>query len=294
MTLCSVSFMTNQPIDPLQYKNQQRQAWGSVAAGWKQWWRTIERGAQPVSDRLVALSGLQPGHHVLDVATGIGEPAVTAVMKVGPTGRVVAIDQATEMLDIARERMAELGLKNLILREMDAEALDLNEGSFDTILCRWGLMFLPNLSAALTKMHQLLKPGGRLAAAVWGPPPEVPMISVAMGTVSKALQVPPPSPQMPGPFSLADSARLESAFREAGFRNIKTEGLTITLEWASPEEYTRFQQTVAAPIIALLANEPPARQQQVWQAVTGAARQYADARGCVRMTNQVLCVVASR
>ncbi len=96
--------MTTQPFDPVRYKEGLRLDWDAVASGWKQWWKTIEQGAQPVSDRLVALAKIQPGHWVLDVATGIGEPAITAARIVGPTGRVVGIDQAPRMLAIARER----------------------------------------------------------------------------------------------------------------------------------------------------------------------------------------------
>lgn len=123
---------------------------------------------QAGSDLLVELARIGPGHTVLDVATGIGEPAVTAAYKVGPTGTVIATDQATLMLAVARERVAALGLTNVEFREIDAEALDFQEPRFDAVLSRWGLMFLPNLTGALANMRRLLKPGGRLARAVWG------------------------------------------------------------------------------------------------------------------------------
>ncbi|MBI5568378.1 MAG: methyltransferase domain-containing protein, partial [Desulfomonile tiedjei] len=151
-------------LDPVQYKAQQKQDWSHVAAGWKKWWETMEKSARPAGERLVELADIRIGQLVLDVATGIGEPAVTAARKVGPTGKVVATDQAPLMLAIARERATELGLTNLEFREVDAEALDFPEQSFDAILSRWGLMFLPNLPEALRRIHRLLKKGGRLAA----------------------------------------------------------------------------------------------------------------------------------
>src|SRR5579883_2639046 len=89
--------MPNPPFDPVQYKASQKQDWSNVAAGWKKWWKTMDRSAGPASDRLVDLTELGPGRHVLDVATGIGEPAVTAARKVGPAGRVIATDQAPLM-----------------------------------------------------------------------------------------------------------------------------------------------------------------------------------------------------
>ncbi|MEW6544602.1 MAG: methyltransferase domain-containing protein [Nitrospirota bacterium] len=286
--------MSIKPFDPVQYKAAQKQDWSNVAAGWKKWWKTMEQSARPASDRLVELAALKPGHQVLDVATGIGEPAVTAARKVGPTGQVIATDQAPQMLAIGRERAAELGLANVEFREADAETLDFVQQSFDAILSRWGLMFLPNLSGALTRMHRLLKPGGRLAAAVWGPPPKVPFISLAMGTVRQQLQLPPPPPDVPGPFSLADVGVLERAFAQAGFREVRSEPLVLTFEWPSAEDYTRFQQDIAAPILALVAKEPPERQAAVWRAITEAARQHAGADGRVRMAGEAICVVAQR
>ena len=135
--------MTTPPFDPVQYKTTQRQEWDSASSGWNKWWSLIEQAMQPASDRLVALAELQPGQRVLDVATGIGEPAVTAARRVGPGGQVVGTDLSSEMLIIARERVSALGLKNLTFRQVDAEALDFPENSFDAVLCRFGLMFLP-------------------------------------------------------------------------------------------------------------------------------------------------------
>ncbi len=74
--------MSTQSVDLEQYKEGQRQEWGTVATGWRKWWETFEKGAQHLSNRLVELSQIQPGHRVLDVATGIGEPAVTAAQHV--------------------------------------------------------------------------------------------------------------------------------------------------------------------------------------------------------------------
>lgn len=284
--------MTTQPFDPVRYKASQKQDWSHVASGWKRWWQTIEQGAKPVSDRLVELADIKAGQHVLDVATGIGEPAVTAARKVESAGKVIATDQAPQMLAIARERAAELKLTNIEFQEADAETLNFQEQTFDAILCRWGLMFLPNLAEALAGMHRLMKKGGRLAAAVWGPPDKVPFISVAIGTVRQELQAPPPSPGTPGPFSLAEVAVLKHALKQAGFTQIHSEPLLLTFEWASAEDYTRFQQDIAAPIIAMVANEAPERQASVWRAVTEAARQYAGPDQRVRMMGEAICVVA--
>ena len=176
--------MSTQPFDPQGYKDRQRQEWNAVAEGWRKWWPLIEQGAQQVSERLVDLAGVEPGHRMLDVATGVGEPAVTAARRVGPQGLVVATDQSPEMLAIARERGAALGLSNLEFHAVDAETLDFPEGSFDAALCRWGLMFLPDAVEGLQRIRRLLVPGGRFATSVWGPPQKTPLLSLAMGVLS--------------------------------------------------------------------------------------------------------------
>jgi ubiquinone/menaquinone biosynthesis C-methylase UbiE len=79
----------------------------------------------PLSERLLELAEVGPGDRVLDIATGIGEPAVTTARRVGPEGRVLATDIAPGMLEIGRERAAELGLDNVEFWEADAEALEL-------------------------------------------------------------------------------------------------------------------------------------------------------------------------
>src|ERR671929_1511650 len=87
--------MTSPPssFNSEQFKTEQRQRWDSVAEGWKEWWQTVEVATQKVSDRLVELAEIKPGQKVLDIATGIGEPAITAARKlVGLSGSISKIN----------------------------------------------------------------------------------------------------------------------------------------------------------------------------------------------------------
>ena len=124
-------------FSPDEFKAQQRQMWDNAAAGWQDWWETIERAAQKVSDKIVQLAEIQPGDRVLDIATGIGEPAVTAARRVMPNGKVLAIDISPQMLLIAKTRAKSLGLDGVMeFRESDGEKIDLPEqtAKFDAIL----------------------------------------------------------------------------------------------------------------------------------------------------------------
>jgi len=286
--------MSSRPksFDPEHFKAQQRQMWDNVAKGWEAWWRTIEQGAQKVSDTLVELAEIKPGDRVLDLATGIGEPAVTAAKRVRPNGKVVATDISPQMIAIAKSRAKSLGLDDVMeFRVTDAEMLDFPKSSFDSVLSRWGLMFLPHLPMALSTIRQLLVPKGTFAAAVWSIPAKVPMLDLAFSTVRKEINAPAPPTGTPGPFALANSEALKQSFIQAGFQDVRVQIIYITIGFDSAESYTKFQQQITAPIQAMLASQTDEKKNQVWEAVTDAVGQYADSHGRVNLDNEVICMV---
>jgi enediyne biosynthesis protein CalE5 len=283
--------MSTPAFDPLQYKALQRHEWGVSAAGWQQHWALWERAAQHVNVRLIELAHVAAGHRVLDIATGLGEPAFTAARRVGPTGWVVATDVSPQMLALAREGASMLGLQNIEFREMDAEEPDLPAHTFQAILCRWGLMFLPHLATALSKLRRLLVPGGRFAAIVWGPPERAPALSVPMGIIRQARALPPPPAGTPGAFSLGDARLVERTFTQAGFTAVHTEWLTVTLTYASVEEFIQERQATSANTRAMLAEVSAPEQVAIWRAVAAAVRPYATVEGGLQIPNDALCVV---
>ena len=286
--------MSTQPFDPVRYKAGQRWEWDTAAPCVKPWGPFIVQQLQPVSERMMELANIQPGSRVLDVATGGGEPAVTAAHRVGPSGHVLATDLSPQMVALGRERAAELGLHNIDFREMDAEAPGLPENSFEIVLCRFGLMFLPDPQLALQRLYQLLVPDGRLVAAVWGPPQKVPFARWPMEVAMRVLQVPAPPPQMPGPFSLADPHRLEQLLTGAGFIAVQTEPMTLTFEWASVDDYLRFQQAILTGFNSMLAKYPAEQQAEVWRAIAEAAGQSTTSDGRCHTENEVLLAVGWR
>ena len=286
--------MSTQPFDPARYKASQRREWDTAAPRLRDWGSVIGPELQPVSERMLELADIGPGQRVLDVATGPGEPAVTAAHRVGPSGHVIATDLSPQMVALGRERVVELGLHNIDFREMDAEAPDLPEQSFDVILSRFGLMYLPTLQVALERLHQLLVPGGRLVAAVWGPPHKVPFARWPMEGAMRVLQIPAPPPQMPGPFSLADSRRLEQILTQAGFTAVQTEPMLLTLEWASVDDYIGFQQAILTGFNAMLAKYPAEQQAEVWRAIADIAKHSTTPDGRCRTENEVILDVGRR
>jgi ubiquinone/menaquinone biosynthesis C-methylase UbiE len=129
------------------------------------------RFVQVCARRLVELVALPPGAQVLDVATGTGWAAIAAAQCVGPTGRVLGVDRAPDMLACARQKAAAAGLTNVEFREGDAERLDVENQRFDVVLCASALFFVPDMLAALREWHRVLTPGGQVGFSGWGPHP---------------------------------------------------------------------------------------------------------------------------
>lgn len=168
-------------LGPRQYKEAERQSWDSVANNWQKWWKTIERCAEKFSRRLIELAEIKPGSIVLDIATGIGEPAVTAANLVGKNGHVLATDTSPQMLSVAKQRAISLNLQNLIeFKEGDIETIDFPSSTFNAVLCRFGLMFLPDLKTGLSNVYRSLVEGGHFAAAVWSSPAQDTLIATTM------------------------------------------------------------------------------------------------------------------
>ena len=126
-------------------------------------------------NQMTELLQLVPGETVLDIATGTGAFAAGAGQRVHPGGRVHAIDLTESMLDRARTKVANLALDNVDFQAMDAEQLEFESDYFDAIGCSFGLFFLSDMSAALEKWLQLLKPGGRLMFTSFAPTALQPM-----------------------------------------------------------------------------------------------------------------------
>jgi ubiquinone/menaquinone biosynthesis C-methylase UbiE len=118
--------------------------------------------------RTIDLVELQSGQRVLDVCCGSGASAIPAALKVGTTGEVIGVDIAASLLDLARNKARQQGLTNLDFRYEDITKLTFPDGSFDAIVCVFGIFFLPDMEAAIAKLWQMLRPGGKLAITSWG------------------------------------------------------------------------------------------------------------------------------
>jgi ubiquinone/menaquinone biosynthesis C-methylase UbiE len=119
--------------------------------------------------RTVERLGLLPGARVLDACCGSGASAIPAAEAVGPSGSVLGVDLAQNLLVLARAKAVARGLRNTEFRTADMLDLGLPGGAFDAVVCVFGIFFVPDMEAAVRELWRLVRPGGRLAVTTWGP-----------------------------------------------------------------------------------------------------------------------------
>lgn len=286
--------MSARSNDLARYKEEQRQQWDRVASGWKKWWSTIENGAQHISSRMIELAEVRPGHRVLDIATGVGEPALLAASRVGPAGQVVATDLSSGMLDIARERATALALTNVQFTEADAERLDFPGGSFDAVFWRWGLTDLTDPLNALLAIRRMLAPNGSFVTAVWEAGPKArPLASVATTVAREMFDEPLPGPEERSPSESVEHA-LTRDLTHAGFSDVRVEEMTLTLDFASTDDCTRYLEDVSPAFSALLSGKSSGQRTEFRRRLADRLQQYVTTDGRVRIPNATLCAVGRR
>jgi SAM-dependent methyltransferase len=240
---------------------------------------------------MLELAEVGPGQRVLDIATGIGEPALLAASRVGPTGRVVATDLSSRMLAVARERAATAGLTNVVFVEVDAERLDFRDGSFDAILWRWGPTDLADPSGALAAIRRMLARDGRFAASIWDAGPKArPLASLAMAVAQQMFDLPSVEPDVPSP----PARPLETELLRAGFSEVRIEEATLTLAFASTADCTRYLVDVSPVFADLLSGRSSSQQVEFRHRLAERLRPYVAADGGVRIPNVALCAAGRK
>lgn len=256
-------------FDPITFKESTRQQWENVAEAWNRWGSTLQRWLAPVTDTMFEMARLAPGDRVLDVAGGSGEPALTAVARVSPGGYVLSTDIATNLVRLAAQNARARGLDadQFEARVMDGEHLDLPDASFDAVLSRLGLIYFPDRPRALAEMHQVLKPGGRVALASFTVPAANPFFAIPITIIRRRAQLPAPAPGSPGPFSMGSREVMEGALRQAGFGGVESRVVAAPLRFATADECLRFEQESFGALHTMLAGVSEAERVATWEEI---------------------------
>jgi len=235
-----------------QVRDQQQATWNKFSAGWKKWDDLVLSWIGPVRDALLEDARLQPASQVLDVASGTGEPGLSAAARC-PQGTVTITDLAENMLRVAEENAARRGLRNVVTRQADAGALPFADGAFDAVMARFGFMFFPDMAKAARELARVARPGARVTTAVWGAPDKNPWATTIMGTIGKQVDLPAPAPGAPGLFRCAAPGLMATLFREAGLRNVTEREVSAPTAFDDGLQYFTFMNEVAAPVVAGMA-----------------------------------------
>ena len=250
-----------EPAKIQKFRENLRQEWTGekTVAAWRKWQAQIAGFTRGATQAIHEAARIRPGLRVLDLASGVGDPALSIAAAVAPGGHVTATDLGPGMISLAEELSNKEGLKNIEFRVASAESLPFPDASYDALTCRFGIMFFPDLAKALGECLRVLKSGGRVAFVAWGKK-EQPFFTTTAGIILKHLPVPPPPPDPDAPslFMFGERGRMRKALEAAGFSNVQEEERTIGGRWSSSiEEYWEQFTEVAAPFRPMIEQLSP-------------------------------------
>lgn len=196
---------------------------------------------------------------VLDLACGTGEPAITLARAVAPDGSVTATDLSEHTLVATREQVRRSGVADRVaVRRADMEALPFDDGAFDAVSCRLGLMFVPDVALALSEIRRVLRPGGRAAFVVWGSPMDQGWSGTMLRTFSNHVELPGCALGVPTPWRFAEDGSLAQVLGAAGFAGVAEERRAVEMPWPGDgADFWEYVRATAAPAREVLRENPP-------------------------------------
>jgi SAM-dependent methyltransferase len=266
--------------------------WDEAAKGWGRQADRTQAVAQPISDWMIASARPVPGEQVLELAAGPGDTGFIAARMIEPGGTLICSDAVAGMLEVARDRAQEQGIANVEFKQLQLEWIDQPTATIDVVLCRWAVMLIFDPAAALRECRRVLKPGGRLALAVWDPAAANPWATIIQRTLVELGHVEPGPEGGPGMFALAAPGKLVELLEDAAFFDIATESVPIVRSYASVLDWLGETLDLSRQFAAVWGRLSDAERQQLRDAVAAAAADYIDASGAVTLPGSSLAAVA--
>jgi ubiquinone/menaquinone biosynthesis C-methylase UbiE len=268
-------------FDPIRYKATTRDQWEAAAAAWHRWGPVLDEWLGEATRRMLDAANVGSRSHVLDVAAGAGGQSLAAARRTGPDGRVVASDISPAILAFAARSAAQAGVA-LETLELDGEHVDtLPPESFDAVISRLGLIYLPDPQRALAGMRRVLREGGRVGAIVYSTAERNEFFSVPVRIIRERARLEPPAPGQPGPFSFGTPGTLKAALEQAGFRDVSVTAIAAPLHMPSAAECVRFERESFGALHQMLSSLPEAQRPSVWSEIETALARFETRDGFV-------------
>jgi len=248
--------------------------WRESAKYWTKHSDTIHKMFVPLTRALIEHAGIHRGQTVLDIAGGAGEPSLTIAETVGPEGSVTCTDGVVEMVEAARANAQRRGLTNIQFRQCAGDSLPFADNSFDVVVSRLGVMFFPDSVAAMREMLRVLKPGGRLAFAVWGKSDVNPFCYLVTGVMEQHVKA-PVDPNAPNAFRFAEPGSLTGVMTQAGAINVDEGIVTFDIEAPiSAQQFWAMRSQTSDTLREKLAKLSADEQAQIAVEVEQAVKEY--------------------
>src|ERR1700730_10571770 len=255
--------------------------WRGSAPFWEKH-RDIIRGMfAPITQALIEDAAIGSQDSVLDVATGPGEPALTVAALAGPNGEIHGVDAIQGMVTAARAEAERLKLKNAKFDVAFADDLPFASDTFDAVISRFGVMFFPSPVDGVREMLRVLKPGRKLALAVWHFAERNPFHSALSRVMDRHVDSPPLEPDALDAFRFAPRGKLLKVFSEAGVAAPSERLLQFKIEASAVgvEDFWTLRREIAEKLSEKFATLSEEQKLKVTQEMLSSLAEYFTADG---------------